>query len=169
MLTDEQRDKVAANWPLVHWGMGKVHKSVAAVVGHEAMYDIAVDALIHAVENHNPERGELITLFSWWYFRRVSQLAKRVVQHGRTSNAHQNTLKRIADDDKPVVASLIEAETYAAQLAAISTLSAEERDLLTRKYLDGESMNETCERRGLSHQGVYNRIEKIRAKLNPAD
>lgn len=168
-MTDEQRDKVAENWPLVYWGVGKVRKNIAAVVGEEALYDIAVDALIHAVENHDPERGELTTLFGWRYFRRVCQFAERIVRRMPTRNIKPGSWDRFASDDESVADTVADAETYAAQLAAISTLSAEERDLLTRRYLDGESTSETCKRLGVSHQTIYNKVAKIRAKLNPAD
>lgn len=168
-LTDEQRTKVAENWPLVCWGIGKVHSSVAAVVGEETLYDAAVDALIHAVVNHDPARGALATLFSWRYFRRVGQFAKRIAR--RVPVRHQGDVAwaRIADGGRPVEDVAIDAETYAAQLAAISTLSDEERDLLTRKYIDGESMPQTCERLGVSRGTIQNRIEEIREKLNTAD
>lgn len=167
-LTAEQRDKVAANWPLVRWGMGKVHKEVADVIGQDALYDVAVDSLIHAVVNHDPARGELVTLFGWRYFRRVCHLAKRDARRPRV-NQMDDRLNHKPDRARPVEDAVASREEYDRLLAAISTLNPDERDLLTRRYLDGETTSATCERLRVSHQTVYNRIEAIRAKLNPAD
>lgn len=162
-LTDEQRDKFAANVGLIRSAIKRLTKTVREVVGCERLYDMAIDVLTIVVRKHDPSRAKLSTMFWFWFVRRAVSLQVRTSQK---TPVHQLT----GDEDVPARVDDVTMNSDEV-IEYINTLTPDEQKLLRARYQDGRDLKDIARDYSVTGAAIRWRIARIikvlREKLNP--
>lgn len=150
-LTDEQRDKFAANVGLIRWAIRRLTPTVWQTCGYERLYDLAINVLLIVVRRHDASVAKLSTMFWFWFVRRANRLQTRL---------SQKVLVQQLAGDGDVPARVDDAAT--GDVAdIIDTLSLDDQKLLRARYQDGRKLRDIAGDYGVCKEAIRLRIAKI--------
>jgi RNA polymerase sigma-70 factor (ECF subfamily) len=144
-----------------------------AALAEDVVHDTLLDAIRHH-DTYDPARGGVQA----WILMRARNVARAHLRDHRRSHElaaawtrRETTLSQIfqALDDAPLGEDLLaRAETRELVHLAMSGLATNHREVLTRKYVHGDSLHDLGGRRGLSEDAVKSLLARARRAFRDA-